>query len=61
MGSRGIKAIIVTVGALTLASVGQAVPARAALTPAVYGFGSNQAGELGGGTTGPPRSGAAPL
>jgi len=46
MGSRGIKAILVTVGALTLASVGQA-----ALTPAVYGFGSNQWGELGNGTT----------
>ena len=51
MGSRGIKAILVTVGALTLASVGQAAPASAALTPAVYGFGSNQWGELGNGTT----------
>ena len=51
MGSRGIKAILATVGVLTLASVWQAGPARAALTPAVYGFGSNQWGELGNGTT----------
>ena len=51
MGSRGIKAILVTVGVLTLASVGQAMPAAAALTPTLYGFGSNQWGELGNGTT----------
>ena len=51
MGSRSIKVVLATVGVLTLASVGQAVPAGAALTPVVYGFGSNQAGELGNGTT----------
>jgi Regulator of chromosome condensation (RCC1) repeat len=51
MGSRGIKAILATVGVLTLASVGQAMPAAAALTPTLYGFGSNQWGELGNGTT----------
>src|SRR5215470_12161619 len=51
MGSRSIKVVLATVGVLTLASVGQAVPAGAALTPVLYGFGSNQAGELGNGTT----------
>ena len=51
VGSRGIKEIVATVGVLTLASVWQAVPAAAALTSAVYGFGSNQWGELGNGTT----------
>jgi hypothetical protein len=53
MGSRGIKAIVATVGVLILASVGQAVPAAAALTPAVYGLGSNQWGEPGNGTQRP--------
>jgi alpha-tubulin suppressor-like RCC1 family protein len=50
MGSVRIKAVVAAVGVLVLASAVQAPPARAA-TPAIYGFGSNYAGELGNGTT----------
>jgi alpha-tubulin suppressor-like RCC1 family protein len=57
MSSRGVKAILAAVSALGLAVVGRAVPAQAAApVPVLYGFGTNQYGVLGNGTTTTTRS-----
>ncbi len=52
MRSSGIKAVVAIVSVLGLASVWPAAPARAAApVPVLYGFGTNQHGVLGNGTT----------
>jgi alpha-tubulin suppressor-like RCC1 family protein len=52
MRSSGIKAVVAIVSVLGLASVLPAASARAAApAPVLYGFGTNQFGELGNGTT----------
>jgi alpha-tubulin suppressor-like RCC1 family protein len=47
MRAGGFKAVLAMAGVLALASVGLAAPAGAASGPALYGFGTNQFGELG--------------
>jgi len=52
MRSSGVKAVLVMASVLGLVSVLPAAPARAAApVPVLYGFGTNQFGELGNGTT----------
>jgi alpha-tubulin suppressor-like RCC1 family protein len=58
LGSRGTRALLAAAGVMLMLSAGLAEPARAApgapqagSGPALYGFGSNQSGELGNGTT----------
>src|SRR5579871_3353422 len=47
MRAGSFKAVLATAGVLVLASIGLAAPAAAASGPTLYGFGTNQFGELG--------------
>ena len=57
MRSSGVKVVLVMASVMGLVSVLPAAPAQAAApVPVLYGFGTNQFGELGNGTTSADRS-----